>query len=149
MPSTRTISRFTRRCLSVLAVVAGACQGEEDTPDQMTGMAGVRITAPQDGAELTEGSVEIVLAVDGLDVVPAGTEQASSGHHHLFIDTDLTPVGEPIPADQEGIVHMGDGRTNHVFENLAPGEHRIIAVVGDHVHVRLPVATDTVTVVVP
>lgn len=143
-----TIDRIARCGLSALLVLVAGCQGEQEAPDQTGPAPGVRITAPEDGAEAAGSSVEVMLAVEGLDVVPAGTQQANSGHHHLFIDTDLTPVGEPIPADQEGIIHMGDASTSYTLSDLAPGEHRIIAVIGDHLHVRLPVATDTVTVVV-
>ena len=44
---------------------------------------------------------------------------------------------------------MGDGSAEYVFENVAAGEHRLIAVVADGVHVPLdPWVVDTVTVTV-
>jgi len=44
---------------------------------------------------------------------------------------------------------MGDGSSEFVFEGVAPGEHRLIAVVGDLVHMPLqPWVVDTVTFVV-
>lgn len=93
----------------------------------------------------------IELGAGGVSVVPAGTDQPNSGHHHLFIDRDVSPVGEPIPTEA-GIVHLGLAQTSHVLEGLQPGEHTVIAVLGDFQHVRVgTVATDTVrfTVVVP
>lgn len=149
MQTGRGLRSIARGSLSVFAVAVLACQGEDESPEQAMTMAGVRIVAPEGATEIMGSNVEIRLEVDGLDVVPAGTQQANSGHHHLFVDTDLTPVGSPIPADQPGIIHMGDASTSRVLENLSSGEHRIIAVLGDHLHVRLPVATDTVTIVVP
>ncbi|HKK91845.1 MAG TPA: DUF4399 domain-containing protein [Longimicrobiales bacterium] len=105
----------------------------------------VTIEAPAAGDTVPAGAVEVTLSVDGLTIVPAGDSTASSGHHHLFLDADVSPAGEPIPAVEGRIVHMGDGSLTYTFENVAPGAHRLIAVVGDWQHVPLePMVTDTI-----
>jgi Domain of unknown function (DUF4399) len=104
----------------------------------------VEIVAPTNGAVITGDRVTIELAAHGVTIVPAGTDQPNSGHHHLFIDRDVTPVGQPIPTEA-GIVHLGAAQTSYVIEGLQPGEHRVIAVLGNFQHVRLgTVASDTV-----
>ncbi len=90
-------------------------------------------------------SVTVQLAVDGFEIRPAGDTTAGSGHHHLYLDADLTPAGEPVPTVPGSIIHMGDASTEYTFEGVAPGEHRLIAVVGDAFHVPLqPWVVDTV-----
>ena len=107
------------------------------------------ILQPADGDTLgTE--VRVVLGAEGVEVVAAdGQRVAGRGHHHLFIDTDPTPPGAPIPAGVPGIVHLGTGVGEWTASGLAPGEHRIVAVLayGDHTPME-GVATDTVRVVV-
>jgi hypothetical protein len=47
--------------------------------------------------------------------------------------------------DTPGIVHLGQAQTEHHFEGVAPGEHRLIAVVADGAHFPLsPLVVDTV-----
>jgi hypothetical protein len=73
----------------------------------------------------------------------------NTGHHHLFVDTDVTPMGEAIPAGVPGIIHMGQAQTEFTVEGLAPGPHRIIAVVADGLHVPItPPMMDTINVTV-
>jgi Domain of unknown function (DUF4399) len=54
---------------------------------------------------------KIQFGLSGMGVAPAGVEKANTGHHHLLIDTALTPeqAKEPIPADDHH-VHFGDGQ---------------------------------------
>ena len=40
----------------------------------------------------------------------AGTMEAGTGHHHLFIDRDIVAVDWVIPVEP-GIVHLGAART--------------------------------------
>lgn len=107
------------------------------------------IVLPAEGDTLGP-DVRVALGAEGVEVVAAdGQRMAGRGHHHLFIDTDLSPPGAPIPAGVPGIVHIGTGASESSVPGLAPGEHRIIAVLayGDHVPME-GVATDTVRVVV-
>ena len=105
----------------------------------------VRIAAPTDGSVVDGPDVAVILEVEGLTIVPAGVEQASSGHHHLIVDSPLPDPGSPIPAEIGRYIHLGQGQTEYLLEGLQPGEHQLIALVGDHLHVPLdPPVADTV-----
>lgn len=113
------------------------------TPSQ-TGRAKVKILAPANGATVS-GPVKVVLQATGVEIVPATDERAGTGHHHLFVDKDLTPVDDTIPRGVTGILHLGRGQTEFVLDSLAPGPHRVIAVVADWKHAPLkPLVVDTV-----
>lgn len=140
---------------AVVAVMAGCgggdAGGEADEMDMVpmeeaAGPATVTIVSPADGAELDAGPVLVVMEVENLEIVEAGVMDAGTGHHHIFLDVDVTPMDEVIPAGVEGIIHKGDGTSVHLLEGVAPGSHRIIAVVADGMHVPLdPPVVDTVT----
>lgn len=114
--------------------------------------ATVTIVTPPDGATITGDSVRVELSASGVQVVPAdGKPTAGRAHHHVFLDADVTPAGQPIPKDTElpGVKHLGTGVSTWTFKNVGPGRHRIIAVLarGDHIPLD-PWATDTVFVTV-
>jgi hypothetical protein len=67
-----------------------------------------------------------------MGVAPAGSDKANSGHHHLLIDTDLPPLDQPIPND-ENHMHFGAGQTE-VDLTLAPGPHTLQLLLGDKNH---------------
>jgi hypothetical protein len=105
---------------------------------------GAVIVAPRDGDEVAGPNLRIELAAERITLRPAGVDEPNSGHLHLFIDREPTPVGEVIP-NEPGIVHLGQAQTEHLLEGLEPGEHMVIAVLADYLHVRLPdTKTDTV-----
>ena len=57
-----------------------------------------------------------------------------------------TPVPTPVPTVPNQIIHLGDGSATYTFTDVAPGEHRLIAVVADGMHLPLqPWVVDTVT----
>lgn len=133
----------------------GACAGsagDESTPDgerqaaeTPVSRARVGITAPGEGTAVAGPAVTVVLQVEGLAVVPAGVQQASSGHHHLLVDAPLPDLGQPIPSEPGRYIHLGKGQTEYVLKGLEPGEHQVIALVGDYLHVPLsPPVADTV-----
>lgn len=145
----------TRTILLAISLGVAACggaasddasSGEAAPPPAPPPAASVTITQPEDGAVIDGTSVTVVLAVEGIEIAPVAENRMDTAHHHLFLDRDLTPFGEPIPADDPQIVHMGDGSTEHTFEGLAPGPHRVIAVLANPVHIPIdPPAADTVT----
>lgn len=109
----------------------------------------VTVVEPADGSTVPGPDVTVRLAVTGLDIVLAGDTTPGTGHHHLYLDTELAPAGEPIPSVPGSVVHMGDGSSEYTFEDVEPGEHTLIAVVGDGLHVPLqPWVVDTVSFVV-
>jgi hypothetical protein len=77
---------------------------------------------PKDGAELTS-PFTVKFGVKNLLVEPAGEIKAGSGHHHLLINSDSTPSGESIPADQTHI-HYGKAQTEAQI-SLEPGTYKL------------------------
>ena len=109
--------------------------------------ASVFFITPEDGATVTN-PIDIEFGISGMSVVPAGVDEPHSGHHHLLIDTQLPPLDQPIPADANHI-HFGDGSTSTQI-TLDPGEHTLLLLLGDHLHVphnpAVTSATITITV---
>ena len=77
---------------------------------------------PKDGAELAS-LFTVKFGVKNLLVEPAGEIKAGSGHHHLLINSDSTPSGESIPADQTHI-HYGKAQTEAQI-SLEPGTYKL------------------------
>ena len=109
----------------------------------------VEIVSPANGSSIEGSEIRVVLQVDGMMIRPAGDTTANSGHHHLYLDAELTDPAVPVPTVPGSIIHMGDGSSEYVFTDVAPGLHRIIAVVADFAHFPLqPWVTDTIEVMV-
>ena len=105
--------------------------------------AKVEIVEPKEGDTVTS-PVHIVLKATGVEIVAATDERPGTGHHHLFVDKDVTPASDTMPRGVTGILHLGRGQTEF-DDTLAAGNHRIIAVVGNFQHKPLsPIVTDTV-----
>jgi uncharacterized protein DUF4399 len=105
----------------------------------------VKITSPTNGATVTS-PVLVKLTATGVRITPATVEEPGTGHHHLFVDHDLSPLSDTIPRGKSGIIHLGRGQTEFQLDSLAPGPHRVIAVIADWRHVPLnPPVVDTVT----
>ncbi|MFN2317394.1 MAG: DUF4399 domain-containing protein [Gemmatimonadales bacterium] len=123
-------------CAAVLGVLAGCSPrpAEEAVVEAPPATPTVEIVAPAAGDTITL-PFTLRLSASGITIAPAsGVREEGIGHHHLLINLDPTPDGEPIPA-AEGYVHLGSGVSEYVLEALPPGEHRIIAILawGDHV----------------
>ena len=86
----------------------------------------------KDGATIGPNTT-IHFGLHGMGVAPAGSDKANSGHHHLLIDTDLPPLDQPIPND-ENHMHFGAGQTE-VDLTLAPGPHTLQLLLGDKNHI--------------
>lgn len=110
-------------------------------------LAAVFFITPADG-DTVSSPVHIEFGLDGMDVVPAGVAEPSSGHHHLLVDTGLPDLGLPIPADEHHI-HFGDGSTSTDLA-LEPGVHTLQLLLGDHLHIPHdpPVMSETITITV-
>ena len=107
--------------------------------------AAAYIISPENGA-VVANPVTVVFGLKGIGVVPAGIERPDAGHHHLLIDTDVPPLGLPIPADAQH-VHFGQGQTETQL-TLTPGQHRLQLLLGDHLHVPHdpPILSEPVTI---
>ncbi|MFS8638634.1 MAG: DUF4399 domain-containing protein [Gemmatimonadota bacterium] len=125
---------------AVACGAAGTADAEREAAERV---ATVRIVEPVDGAELS-GEVRVVLAAENIEIVPAGDTRPNSGHHHLFLNRETTPLGEAIPVGEPDIVHLGQAQTEYVFRDLAPGEYTLVAVIGDFAHRVIPQVADTV-----
>jgi hypothetical protein len=100
-----------------------------------------------DGARLPV-TARIEFGISGMEVAPAGTIKADSGHHHLLIDTPLPPLDHEIPSDPNHL-HFGRGQTSTEL-TLTPGEHTLQLLLGDYQHVPHdpPVMSEVVRVFV-
>jgi len=133
--------------LSLASLSCGG--GRPDTRAAPPPVARAVIAQPADG-DTVGSDVHLALQAEGVEVAAAdGQHVAGRGHHHLFIDVDLTPPDSVIPAGVPGIVHIGTGASEWTAAGLTPGAHRIIDVLahGDHVPME-GVGTDTVRIVV-
>lgn len=144
--------------ITVVSLVAASACGERGTEEQPAERAGeataeaprAEIVHPADGDTVTGPNVHVQLAAHGVRVAAAlGERVEGEGHHHLFVDKDVTPPGDTIPKQVDGIIHLGTGAEEFEVKDLGPGAHRIIAVLawGDHVPME-GVAADTVRIYV-
>ena len=105
----------------------------------------VRIVLPKGSSTIAGPSVHVVLEAQGIEIAPAAEHRAGTAHHHLFLDTDITASDAAIPMGTPGVVHLGKGQSEYSFEGVAPGTHRLIAVLADPNHIPLnPLVADTV-----
>lgn len=124
--------------LGALALALAGCRGE-------TSQASVQILEPIAGAVVPGPNVPVRLGASGVEIAPATDQRPGRGHHHLFVDREVTPLSDTIPAGVTGIIHLGRAQTEFTLEGLAPGDHTVIAVLADWAHVPLnPPAMDTV-----
>ncbi|MCW1843365.1 DUF4399 domain-containing protein [Prosthecomicrobium hirschii] len=109
--------------------------------------AAVYFQTPQDGQRVPR-RFTVRIGLRDMGVAPAGVATAGTGHHHVLIDAEAPPAGEPIPADFNHI-HLGNGQTE-VELTLTPGRHTLQLVVGDHRHMphQPPVQSPKITVTV-
>jgi Domain of unknown function (DUF4399) len=101
----------------------------------------------KDGAVIGPKTI-LHFGLHGMGVAPAGTAKANSGHHHLLIDTDLPPLDQPIPND-ENHLHFGGGQTE-VELSLSPGPHTLQLLLADANHIphTPPIYSDKIHVTV-
>lgn len=131
-------------CLVGTAVLFVACGRKASPPPAV-----VIIDTPANGDTVRGAAVQITLTARGVELAPAADERPGTAHHHLFLDVETGPLDRPIPAGVTGIIHLGRAQTEFHWDSVAPGPHRIIAVLGDSKHVPLvPLASDTVHFVV-
>jgi hypothetical protein len=88
---------------------------------------------PANGATVTS-PVKIVFGAENFIIEKRveGVINPGAGHHHIGLDTECLPPGEIIPTAAPW-VHFGDGSSTIEFQ-LPPGEHHLVAQVGDGEH---------------
>ena len=85
-----------------------------------------------------------------MGVAPAGIDKENVGHHHLLIDTTLTPeeMTQPVASDEKH-VHFGKGQTETTV-TLPPGKHTLQLVLANWTHIpfKPPVQSEVITITV-
>lgn len=129
-----------------ITLPAVAAFADDGTPS--TAGTEVYIISPMDGESL-KSPITVRFGLKGMGIAPAGVEREGTGHHHLIIDTDLPPLDENIPMDDQHI-HFGGGQTETTIE-LSPGKHTLQLLLGDQNHIpHSPAVTSkkiTITIV--
>ena len=140
-----TLTSVAAAIFAISAPFAAFAEEAKGTPSPAG--AKVFIIEPKDGAAVSS-PVTVKFGIEGMEVAPAGTEKANSGHHHLIINQTLADTKSAIPADANH-VHFGKGQTEATVE-LKPGEHTLQLVLGDHNHVphNPPVVSPTIKITV-
>ena len=60
--------------------------------------ASVWFISPVEGAELTGPNLLVRLGASGVRITSADIHEPGTGHHHIFVNRDLTPLDDTIPA---------------------------------------------------
>ena len=101
-------------------------------------------------ADTVASPFKVQFGLTGMGVAPAGVEKPNTGHHHLIIDTTLSPdeLKAPIASDAKHI-HFGGGQTEAMV-TLPPGKHTLQLVLGDWSHIPHvpPVMSTPITITV-
>lgn len=88
---------------------------------------------PINGA-VVNSPVSIKFGARNMQIVPAGTNEEFSGHHHLLIDLDTLPdLSQPLPATDQ-LKHYGGGQTETTLD-LEPGTHTLQLLLGNYLHI--------------
>ena len=133
------------------AVVALAVAALAPASAQTPSPAGAKVyfINLKDGAEV-DSPFLVQFGLSGMGVAPAGVEKPNTGHHHLLIDTTMTPeqMKEPIPVD-DNHKHFGGGQTEALV-TLPKGQHTLQLLLGDWTHIPHvpPVMSEPITITV-
>lgn len=125
---------------AALTILAG-CASMNKAPAQS-----VSFIQPVDGAVVTSPFV-VKFGVTGMQVQPAGTMTADTGHHHLLINVAQIPAMGAIPADEQHL-HFGKGQTETML-SLKPGKYKLTMQFGNGLHQAFgPAMSQSINVVV-
>ena len=120
-------------CLFGIAGVGIAQQPAAPTLSASPAGAEVYFIDLADGAKV-HNPVVVHFGLKGMGIAPAGIQMENTGHHHLFIDTDIpADLTKPIPAVPDKVLHFGKGQTETTL-TLSPGKHTLQLVLGDYTH---------------
>lgn len=134
--------------LAVALLFATIAAWPEDRTPSPAG-AEVYFVGLKDGARV-KNPVTLHFGLKGMGIAPAGIKFDNTGHHHLYIDTDLpSDLSQPVPAVENKVVHFGKGQTE-VTLTLAPGRHTLQLMLADYMHIphNPPVVSRKITITV-
>jgi hypothetical protein len=131
--------------LAALLSVPAAAQMQTPSPAG----AAVYFINLKDG-DTVSSPFKVQFGLTGMGVAPVGVEKENTGHHHLIIDSKLSPeeLKAPIAADAQHL-HYGAGQTEAMV-TLPPGQHTLQLVLGNWTHIPHipPVMSPVITVTV-
>jgi Domain of unknown function (DUF4399) len=144
-------AEITMKKLWWLVAITATGLALAQTPERSVSPANAEayIIAPADGATV-KNPVVVRFGLKGMGIAPAGIQMENTGHHHLFVDTELpTDLGKPIPAVEGKVIHFGKGQTETSL-TLTPGRHTLQLLLGDYLHVphNPPVESKQITITV-
>lgn len=132
---------------AVFAAAMPASIAQERARPRSPAPAGAKLTFVdlQNNARIAS-KVTLRFSITGMEIAPAGTARRNAGHHHLLIDTEMPPLGQPIPSDFNHL-HFGGGQSEAEIL-LSPGRHTLQLLFADHDHVPHdpPVMSEKITV---
>jgi hypothetical protein len=115
----------------------------------VTPNATVYIINLKDG-DMVTSPFKVQFGLTGMGIAPAGVERPNTGHHHLLVDTTLSPeeLKQPIVMDAKHM-HFGGGQTETTL-TLPPGQHRLQLEFADWSHVPFnpPIMSPIITLMV-
>lgn len=129
----------------ILALAFAACV-PPSPPVNETG-ARVFFTNLTDGATVSS-PLNVTMSSENFAIQPAGEIVDGTGHLHILIDSDCTPVGEVVIKDETHL-HYGQGQLEAELI-LTPGQHTLCLQAANGAHIALPGAgmTQQVTITV-
>lgn len=123
---------FKSLVIAAALLSAAACSSMSAAPSAAApATKSVSFIEPADGATVTSPFV-VKFGVTGMQVQPAGTTTADTGHHHLLINADEVPAMGSIPMDEKHM-HFGKGQTETTL-NLKPGKYKLTMQFGNGAH---------------
>lgn len=105
--------------------------GESDGATASVPGAVAYIISPAEGSIVTN-PVRVLFGLDRMGIAPVSSTHEATGHHHLLINTELPPLDQPIPVD-DNHRHFSGGQTETSL-NLPIGQHTLQLLLGDHTH---------------
>ncbi len=118
--------------IAVFAMGAVACDDDDDANGDGAGALVVRITSPENGAEVTS-PVTVTIIAEGIAIAPASEGQTGAAHYVVGVDgaNGSLIVGEVVGRGQEGegIYQYAAGSTELELE---PGEHTVSVNLADN-----------------
>jgi hypothetical protein len=132
-------------CAATLGVAAPA--HAQNTPSPPGAVA--YIIWPPDGQVIEGGKLWVRMGLKNMGVAPSGIEKPNTGHHHLIVNSDLPPAGEPIPNDRNHL-HFGGGETEARLIDLPPGKYTLQLALADAKHYlhNPPVVSERITITI-
>jgi hypothetical protein len=104
----------------------------------------------KDGDTVTSPFKVVFGLSPNMGVAPAGVEKENVGHHHILVDTTLSPeeMTQPLIVDEHHI-HFGKGQTETMM-TLPPGKHTLQLVLANWTHIPFdpPVQSEVITITV-